>query len=105
MHVTLITLVHNVKKEASKAGVDIISKFTVDKKSIVLSNEASGKVVLVGVVEVSGSLVTAAYAVNIEEWHKAEAKGYTREQIMDQASLASKIFTEVKIDNILKSLI
>jgi hypothetical protein len=105
MHANLIVLAEKIKKQAKALKVVVKTSSMLGNESIIFSNEDSNKVVLVGVVEISGTLVTAAYSINPHKWSWAEKEGFSKAQITNNYELSSQIFREIKVDEILESLI
>jgi len=105
MNAGLFALTEKIKKQARFLGFSLKTSSMLNNESVILSNSASGKVVLVGVVEVSGTLVTVAYSVDPYKWSWAEKEGFTKDQITTNPKLSSEIFTEINIDKIAESLL
>ena len=105
MHANLIVLTEKIKKQAKALEVMVKTSSMLGNESIIFSNEDSSKIVLVGAVEISGTLVTVAYSIDPHKWSWAEKEGFSKDQITNNYELSSQIFREIKVDEILESLI
>jgi len=105
MHITLLGEVNKIKKRASQLGFipDVTS--TLDDLSVIFSNLKTHKLVIMGLVEISGREALIAYEINPYKWRWAEEEGFTRDEIMSEKDLSSQVFTEVSIDEVANSLL
>ena len=69
------------------------------KLCLVLSNQDSGKVALLGTMtDDNGEHVLTACTVSVKNWIWAETEGFTRDEIVDNNKLYHKIFKKVPVE-------
>lgn len=107
MHANLIVLTEKIKKQAKalRRACIVTTSSMLGNESIIFSNKAANKIVLVGVVEISGTLVTVAYSIDPYKWAWAENEGFSKDEMTTDHELSSQIFKEIKVDEILESLV
>lgn len=105
MNATLLLEVGQIKKRAKETGISLSATPTLDSKSIIITNFDSGRVVLIGMVEASGSNTLKAYSVNVQKYHWALDEGFSREEIITEKSVSEQVFEEISLDKTIEHLL
>ena len=105
MNTNLLGEINKVKKQAKRLWFVPKISTTFDGDSVIFFNSKAERIVIMGMVEVSGREVLAAYKINSRKWFWAEKEGFTKEDIMSKKNLSSQVFTEISIDEIADSLV
>lgn len=91
---------HWIMSEAFDLGyIPAINNTQSRKPCLILSNQDSGKVALLGTMnDDDGEQHVIACTVNVRNWIWAEDEGFTRDEIIESSKLYDKVFRKIPVE-------